>query len=33
MKNQLNKLNIEFIASMDYYIPKYDIEGFDQTMS
>lgn len=29
MENQLNKLNIEFLEHMGYYIPKTDVEGFD----
>ena len=29
MKNQLKKLNIEFVEHMGYYIPKSDVEGFD----
>ena len=27
--NQSNKLNIEFLEHMGYYIPKFDFEGFD----
>lgn len=29
MENQPNKLNIEFVEHMGYYIPKSDVEGFD----
>lgn len=29
MEIQSNKLNIEFIEHMGYYIPKSDVEGFD----
>jgi hypothetical protein len=29
MENQPNKLNIEFVDHMGYYIPKSDVEGFD----
>lgn len=29
MEKQINKLNIEFVNHMGYYIPKSDIEGFD----
>ena len=29
MKNKSNKLNIEFVEHMGYYIPKSDLEGFD----
>ena len=29
MENQSNKLNIEFVEHMGYYIPKTDVKGFD----
>ena len=29
MEKQPNKLNIEFVEHMGYYIPKTDVEGFD----
>jgi hypothetical protein len=29
MENQPNKLNIEFVEHMGYYIPKSDVDGFD----
>lgn len=29
MENKSNKLNIEFVEYMGYYIPKTDMEGFD----
>ncbi len=29
MASELNKLNIEFVEHMGYYIPKNDVEGFD----
>ena len=29
MENQRNKLNIQFVEHMGYYIPKSDVEGFD----
>jgi hypothetical protein len=29
MDNQPNKLNIELVDHMGYYIPKSDVEGFD----
>ena len=29
MENQPNKLNIEFVEHMGYYIPKTDVEGFN----
>jgi hypothetical protein len=29
MENQPNRLNIEFVHHMGYYIPKSDVEGFD----
>ena len=28
MENQSNKLNIEFVEHMGYYIPKTDVEEF-----
>lgn len=29
MESDSNKLNIEFVEHMGYYIPKTDVEGFD----
>ncbi len=29
MENQSNKLNIEFVKYMGYFIPKTDVEGFN----
>ena len=29
MDNQSNKLNIEFVTHMGFYIPKSDVEEFD----
>lgn len=29
MENKSNKLNIEFVEHMGFYIPKSDVDGFD----
>jgi hypothetical protein len=29
MENKPSKFNIEFVEHMGYYIPKFDVEGFD----
>jgi len=29
MENQPNKLHIEFVEHLGYYIPKTDVKGFD----
>ena len=33
MESDSNKLNIEFVEHMGYYIPKSDVEGFDPDTS